>query len=164
MMEVILKKRVEKLGQMGDVVKVKPGFARNFLLRRGLADVATQEKIAEFEKKRSQLEAENLHFKKEAEAVAEKMQGLCLHLVRQASDTGHLYGSVRSKDVAEAITAAGFSIKREQVRIAKPIKTVGVHQVDIVLHPEVSVTVPVAVALSEEEAIALTQQEATVSH
>jgi large subunit ribosomal protein L9 len=163
-MEIILRKRVEKLGQMGDVVNVKPGYARNFLLRRGLADIATREKIAEFETQRAQLEADNLQLKKEAEAVANKMQGLSINLVRPAGDTGLLYGSVRSKDIAEAVTAAGFTINRDQVRIQNPIKTLGLHQVQVSLHPEVSVAVTLAIALSEVEAAALVaQSSATVN-
>lgn len=154
-MEVILKKRIEKLGLMGDVVNVKPGFARNYLLRRGFADIATAEKIAEFENKRVHFEADNLHLKQEAEAVATKMQGLTVQLVRQAGDTGLLYGSVRSKDIVEAMAQQGFTISRDQVHIMQPIKTLGVHSIDIMLHPEVSVPIIIAVAMTAEEAAVL---------
>ncbi len=157
-MEVILKKRVEKLGQMGDIVNVKAGYARNFLLRRDLADVASKEKIEHFEKQRAQLEAENLQFKKEAEAVAGKMHGLRIYLVRSAGDSGILYGSVRPKDIAEAVTENGFSINRDQVRFKNAIKMIGLHQVEVVLHPEVAVPVSVVVALTIEEAKALAAQ------
>ena len=154
-MEVILKKRIEKLGLMGDVVKVKAGFARNYLLRRGFADMATAAKIAEFENKRVHFEADNLHHKQEAEAIAIKMQGLTVHLVRQAGDTGLLYGSVRSKDIVEAAAEQGFTINRDQVSIVNPIKTLGVHTIDIMLHPEISVPITIAVAMTAEEAAVL---------
>lgn len=158
-MEVILKKRVEKLGHMGDIVNVKPGYARNFLLRRGFADVATKDKIAQFEAQRAQFEAENLQSRKEAETIASKMEGLKIHLVRSAGDSGILYGSVRPKDIAETITEAGFSISRDQVRIHDAVKTIGIHQVEIALHPEVTAPVKVIVALTEEEAQALAAQD-----
>jgi large subunit ribosomal protein L9 len=151
-MEVILLERVEKLGQMGDVVKVKPGFARNFLLPQMKALRATKENMTYFEQRRAQLEASNLQRRGEAEAVAGKLDGLAVVIIRQASETEQLYGSVTSRDIATAIIDAGFTIERRQVSLDKPIKTVGLHPVRVVLHPEVSVTVTVNVARSEEEA------------
>ncbi|GAO98835.1 50S ribosomal protein L9 [Caedimonas varicaedens] len=151
-MELILLQRVEKLGQMGDVVKVKPGYGRNFLLPRGKAIRATQEKIEEFKTKRSQLEANNLKLKKEAEAVAEKMRGLSLVILRSAGESGHLYGSIRSQDIVEGVSSKGFTISRSQVILDHPIKTLGIHKIRIALHPEVSVYAHVNIALTEEEA------------
>ncbi|MBM3555835.1 MAG: 50S ribosomal protein L9 [Alphaproteobacteria bacterium] len=151
-MQVILMERVEKLGQMGEVVKVKDGYARNFLLPRGKAKRATKENIAVFETKRAQLEADNLKRRDEADKVGGKMKGLSVVLLRQASEKGQLYGSVAGRDVAEAVTAAGFTIKREQVRIDTPIKSIGIHHVTVVLHPDVAVDVAVNVARSEAEA------------
>jgi len=151
-MQVILLERIERLGQMGDVVKVKPGFARNFLLPRGKAKRATKENIAVFEKMRAQLEASNLKRRDEATAVSEKMKGLVVVVLRQASDKGQLYGSVSGRDIAEAITAAGFTVTRDQVRMDKAVKGLGIHQVKVSLHPEVSVAVGVNVARSEAEA------------
>ena len=158
-MEVILKKRIEKLGLMGDVVKVKGGFARNYLLRRGFADIATADKIAEFADKRVHFEADNLRHKQEAEAIAAKMQGLTVQLVRQAGDTGLLYGSVRSKDIVEVAAEAGFTLNRDQIRISQPIKSLGIHRLDVVLHPEVIVSVNVAIAMSAEEASILANKQ-----
>ncbi len=151
-MELILLQRVEKLGQMGDVVKVKPGYGRNFLLPRGKAIRATQEKIEEFKTKRSHLEANNLKLKKEAEAVAEKMRGLSLVILRSAGESGHLYGSIRSQDIVEGVSSQGFTISRSQVILDHPIKTLGIHKIRIALHPEVSVYAQVNIALTEEEA------------
>lgn len=151
-MEVILLERVEKLGQMGEVVKVKDGYARNFLLPRKKALRATVANKAVFEKQRAQLEAQNLSRKGDAEKVAVKMQGLSVALLRQAGDSGQLYGSVSARDIAEAVTAAGFSVTRGQVNLTTPIKTVGVTGVAVVLHPEVVVEVKVNVARSEAEA------------
>jgi len=151
-MEVILLERIEKLGQMGDVVTVKPGFARNFLLPKGKAIRATESNVARFETERAQLEAENLERRSEAEAVAGKMDGVSVVLVRQAGDAGQLYGSVNARDVADSLKEAGFTVGRQQVRLDKPIKTLGLHDVLVALHPEVSVTVTVNVARSEDEA------------
>lgn len=159
-MRVILRQRVEKLGQMGDVVDVKDGFARNFLLPKGFADRATERKIAEFEAGRAQLEAQNLKLKAEAQAVAGKMEGLAVTLVRQAGESGHLYGSVRSVDLSETITEAGFSVSRHQVRIETPIKELGIHQIRVVLHPEVDVNVTLSIGLTQEEAAALLKKPA----
>lgn len=151
-MEVILLERIEKLGQMGEVVKVKDGYARNFLLPRKKALRATEANKKVFEAQRAQLEAQNLARKGEAEKVAAKMQGLSVTLLRQAGDSGQLYGSVSARDIAEAVTEAGFSINRNQVNLTAPIKTVGVSAVAVTLHPEVSVEVKVNVARSEAEA------------
>lgn len=151
-MEVILLERVENLGQMGDIVNVKPGYARNFLLPRDKALRATAENKKIFETKRAQLEAENLKLRKDAEAVAAKMQGLSVVLTRQAGEAGQLYGSVNARDVATAIAAAGFTVNRTQVELAHPIKTLGLFNVTVDLHPEVSLPVVVNVARTEEEA------------
>lgn len=151
-MEVILLERVENLGQMGDIVNVKPGYARNFLLPRDKALRATAENKKIFETKRAQLEAENLKLRKDAEAVAAKMQGLNVVLTRQAGEAGQLYGSVNARDVATAIAAAGFTVNRTQVELAHPIKTLGLFNVTVDLHPEVSLPVVVNVARTEEEA------------
>lgn len=151
-MEVILLQRVEKLGQMGDVVTVKPGHARNRLLPKGMALRANKANLAVFEAKKAQLEADNLDRRKEAEAVAENMGDVAVTLVRQASDVGHLYGSVTARDISNAVTEAGFTVARTQVVLDQPIKTLGLHQVKINLHPEVSVEVTANVARSEEDA------------
>lgn len=151
-MEVILLERVEKLGQMGDVVKVKPGYARNYLLPRKKALRATKENLARFEEQHAQLETANLERRTEAEAVARKIEGLSIVLVRQASEMGQLYGSIRPHDIAESTNAAGVTIQRDQVKLGHPIKTIGLHKVHIALHPEVAVEITVNVARSEEEA------------
>jgi large subunit ribosomal protein L9 len=151
-MEVILLERIEKLGQMGDVVKVKPGFARNFLLPQKKALRATEGNKAQFEKQRVQLEAANLKRREEASAVAGKMDGTAVLIVRQAGETGQLYGSVSARDIADAVTEAGFKVERSQVSLANPIKTLGTYSVRIVLHPEVAVSVSVTIARSQEEA------------
>lgn len=151
-MEVILLERIERLGQMGDVVNVKTGFARNYLLPNKKAMRASKENISYFEKQRAQLEAANLKRRDEAEAVAKKMEGLSVVIVRQASETDQLYGSVSARDVTVAITEAGFTLDRAQVLQERAIKTVGLHQVRIKLHPEVFVTVTANVARSPEEA------------
>lgn len=151
-MEVILLQRVEKLGQMGDVVTVKPGHARNRLLPQGMALRATKANLAAFEAQKVQLEAKNLEARKEAEAVADKMGDLAVTLVRQASDVGQLYGSVTARDIASGVTEAGFTVSRGQVRLEAPIKTLGLHDVVVALHPEVLVTVTANVARTEEDA------------
>jgi large subunit ribosomal protein L9 len=151
-MEVILLERIEKLGQMGDVVSVKPGFARNYLLPQKKALRATKDNMSLFEAQRAQLEADNLSRKQEAEAVAGKMEGAAIIVIRQAGDAGHLYGSVSARDISDGLTEAGFTVDRRQVTIDRPIKDIGLHDVRLVLHPEVSVTVSVNVARSEEEA------------
>ncbi|MBF0247964.1 MAG: 50S ribosomal protein L9 [Alphaproteobacteria bacterium] len=151
-MEVILLERVEKLGQMGDIVKVKPGFARNYLLPREKALRATEANKKRFETQRAQLEAENLKRREEADAVAGKMTGLSVSLIRQAGEGGQLYGSVNARDIAASVTAAGFTIARSQVALQHPIKTLGLFEVRVSLHPEVSSSIIVNVARSEEEA------------
>jgi large subunit ribosomal protein L9 len=143
---------VEKLGQIGDVVKVKDGFARNYLLPKKKALRATKANLAYFETQRVQLEARNLEQKKEAEQVSGKLEGKVFIMLRQASDRGSLYGSVSPRDIADAITAGGFSVARTQVPIDKPIKAIGLHEVSVVLHPEVRVHVTINVARSEDEA------------
>ncbi len=151
-MQVILLERVEKLGQMGDEVSVKPGFARNYLLPHGKALRATPENKARFETEKVQLEAQNLERRGEAEAVAAKMDNATVILVRQAGESGQLYGSVNARDVADKLIGAGFSVARAQVRLDRPIKTIGMHAVAVSLHPEVGVTVRVNVARSVDEA------------
>lgn len=151
-MQVILLERVEKLGQIGDIVNVKPGFARNYLLPRDKALRATAANKKAFEGTRVQLEADNLKRRDEATAVGEKMEGLSIDLIRQAGEAGHLYGSVNARDIAASITAAGFSVTRNQVGLADPVKSLGLFDVVVQLHPEVSATVTVNVARTEEEA------------
>lgn len=151
-MEVVLLERVEKLGQMGDVVSVKDGYGRNFLLPKGKALRATKGNLARFEAEKAQLEARNLELKKEAAAVAEKMDGQQFIAIRSASDAGSLYGSVNSRDIAELMTADGFSVSRGQIVLDKPVKELGIHELRIVLHPEVSATVEINVARSQDEA------------
>jgi large subunit ribosomal protein L9 len=152
MVELILLERVEKLGQMGQVVKVKPGFARNYLLPQKKALRSTKENLAFFESQRVQLEAANLERRTEAAEVGDKLEGLQLVIVRQAGESGQLYGSVSARDIAEAVTVAGFTIGKRQVVLDRPIKNAGLHSVRIVLHPEVSVTVNANIAQSAEEA------------
>jgi len=151
-MEVILLERIEKLGQMGDIVKVKPGFARNFLLPQKKALRATKDNLSHFEHRRAELEASNLSEKTEAEAAAGKMEGLSLVLIRSASEAGHLYGSVSARDIAEALADNSVTVQRRQVELAAPIKTLGLHEARVRLHPEVAVTVVLNVAQSEDEA------------
>ncbi|NPD15347.1 50S ribosomal protein L9 [Xinfangfangia sp. D13-10-4-6] len=151
-MQVILLQRVAKLGQMGEVVNVKPGYARNYLLPQGKALRANEANIKGFEARKAQLEADNLETKKEAEAVAAKLDGQVFIVIRSASDSGALYGSVSPRDVADVATAEGFTISRTQVVQNKPIKDLGIHPVNVVLHPEVTVVVSVNVARSVEEA------------
>ena len=151
-MDVVLLERVEKLGQMGDVVKVKDGFARNFLLPKGKALRATKRNMERFETERAQLEARNLELKKEAEAVAKTLNGARFVAIRQASDAGALYGSVTSRDIAELCTEGGFTIARTQVVLTSPVKELGMHDVRVILHPEVSATITINVARSPDEA------------
>ena len=152
MMEIILLERVEKLGQMGDIVTVKDGFARNYLLPQKKALRANESNRKSFETKRVDLEAQNLTLKKEAEAVAEKMDGVYCSLIRQASEGGQLYGSVSARDIAEAATAAGFAITRNQVQLDRAIKMLGTHPIRVQLHAEVSVTININAARTEDEA------------
>jgi len=150
--ELILLQRVEKLGQMGEVVKVKPGYARNFLLPQAKAVRATKANRERFERERAQLEAQNLKRRDEAERVAERVHGLTVVLIRQASEAGALYGSVSARDISDACTAAGLGIERSQVLLTTPIKALGIAAVRVALHPEVIIEVKVNVARSPEEA------------
>lgn len=152
MMEVILLERVEKLGQMGQVVKVRPGFARNYLLPQKKALRATKENLAIFEKQRAQLEAANLARRGDAEQVAQKLNGISVVVIRQAGESGQLYGSVTARDIAQAVTEAGFTTAKGQVTLDKAIKTLGLYPMRVRLHPEVAVQVTVNVAQSAEEA------------
>jgi large subunit ribosomal protein L9 len=151
-MQVILLERIGRLGQMGDVVNVKDGFARNFLLPQGKALRATKANRERFEKERAQLEARNLELKSEAEAVAAKLKGQSFIVLRQAGDSGQLYGSVATRDIAAVVTEGGFSIERRQVMLDRPIKTLGLHYVRIGLHAEVEPHVTINVARSADEA------------
>jgi len=151
-MDVILLERVAKLGQMGDVVSVKSGYARNFLMPQGKALRASKANIATFEAQRAQLEARNLETKKEADALAEKLDGQVFIIIRSASDAGALYGSVTPRDAADVATAEGFTVDKKQIHLERPIKELGLHPMSVVLHPEVSATITVNVARSEEEA------------
>jgi large subunit ribosomal protein L9 len=151
-MQVILLERVAKLGQMGDVVNVKPGFARNYLLPQGKALTASERNIAEFASRKAQLEARNLETRKEAEALGERLGGQTFVVIRSASDGGALYGSVTPRDAADAAAAGGFTVDRKQVVLTRPIKELGLHDVSVTLHPEVEVTIHLNVARSAEEA------------
>ena len=151
-MEVILLERIGRLGQMGDVVKVRDGYARNYLIPQGKALRASEANRAEFETRRVQLETRNLELKTEAQAIAEKLDGQNFVTIRQAGDTGQLYGSVSTRDIAELVTESGFSLDRRQVILTKPIKELGVHDVTVNLHPEVEVNIGINVARSKEEA------------
>ncbi|MEE4117910.1 MAG: 50S ribosomal protein L9 [Paracoccaceae bacterium] len=151
-MDVILLERVSKLGQMGEVVAVKEGFARNFLLPQGKALRATPANKARFEAEKAQLEARNLETRKEAEALAETLDGKTFVVIRQAADSGALYGSVTPRDAADAANDGGYSLDKAQVRLSRPIKELGLHEVLVILHPEVEVTITLNVARSAEEA------------
>ena len=151
-MEIILLERIRHLGQMGDVVKVKPGFARNYLLPQGKALRANKENLAQFEAQKAELEARNAEARTAAEGVASGMEGLRVMLIRQASETGHLYGSVSARDIAAAVNEQGYSVTHNQVVLDRPIKTLGIFDVALHLHAEVEVTVSVNVARSEQEA------------
>ncbi len=150
--ELILLQRVENLGQMGEIVKVKPGYARNYLLPQLKAIRASKSNRERFEQQRAQLEAQNIKRREEAERVAERVVGISVVVIRQAGESGSLYGSVSARDIAEATTAAGLSVTRDQVVLGHPIKLLGLAQVRVVLHPEVSIPVTVNVARSAEEA------------
>ena len=152
MIEVILMQRVEKLGQMGEVVRVRPGYARNFLLPQGKAIRASKENLERFQQQRAQLEAQNLKRREEAERIAERVAGLSVVLIRQAGESGSLYGSVTARDIADACKEAGLTVTRSQVLLTQPIKTLGLTTVSVELHPEVHVPVTVNVARSPEEA------------
>lgn len=151
-MEVILLERVAKLGQMGEVVRVKDGFARNFLLPQGKALRATKDNRAKFDGMKSQLEARNLEQKKDADVVAAKLNGKGFTVVRQASDVGQLFGSVSARDIADLVSKEGFSVARNQIALQAPIKTIGLHTVPVALHPEVEVSITINVARNADEA------------
>ncbi|MBO0334507.1 50S ribosomal protein L9 [Sneathiella sp. CAU 1612] len=151
-MEVVLLERVEKLGQMGDVVKVKNGYARNYLLPQKKALRANKENLSIFEAQRAQLEADNLKRRAEAEKVGEKLDGQAVVLIRAASESQQLYGSVSTQDIAKAVTEAGFTVTRKQIELDKVLKTLGLHDIKVRLHPEVAVGVTVNIARSAEEA------------
>ncbi len=151
-MEVVLLERVAKLGQMGDVVNVKNGFARNFLMPQGKALRATKANLTQFEAQRAQLEATNLETKKEADALAEKLDGQQFIVIRSASDAGSLYGSVTNRDAADVATEGGFTVDKRQVVVAAPVKELGLHDMTVVLHPEVHCSITINVARSVEEA------------
>lgn len=151
-MEVILLERIGRLGQMGDIVRVKDGYARNFLLPQGKALRANTTNMARFEKDRVQLEARNLEQKSEAGSVAERISGQIFVAIRQAGDTGILYGSVSTRDIAETVTNGGCAIERRQVQLDRPIKTLGLHEVRLSLHPEVETKIQINVARTDEEA------------
>jgi large subunit ribosomal protein L9 len=151
-MEIILLERISSLGQMGDVVRVKDGFARNFLLPQGKALRANDANRKRFEAERHQLEARNLERKSEAEKVAEKLSGKSFVVVRQAGETGQLYGSVSTRDLADVLTDKGFTVARTQIALNQPIKTIGLHEISIALHPDVDTRITVNVARSEDEA------------
>jgi large subunit ribosomal protein L9 len=152
MIEVILMQRVDKLGQMGELVKVRPGFARNYLLPQGKAIRASKDNLARFERDRVQLEAQNIKRREEAERIAERVFGLDVVIIRAAGESGSLYGSVSSRDIADACKVNGLTIDRSQVLLEQPIKTTGITKVRVELHPEVVIPVGVNVARSQEEA------------
>ena len=158
-MDVILLERVEKVGQIGDVVSVKDGYARNFLLPQKKALRATEANKQIFENQRADIEARNLEAKKEAEGVAEKLEGTSYVLIRQASDMGQLYGSVSSRDIATTLEEAGFHVAKSQIVLDKPLKSLALHDVRVILHPEVSVNITVNIARSDEEAEAQARGE-----
>lgn len=162
-MQIILLERIDNLGQMGEVVRVKPGYARNYLLPQNKAVRATEENRKRFEEQRTQLEANNLERRTEAQAIAAKLDGLSVVLIRQAGEGGQLYGSVTARDIADAITAAGFTLDRQQIRLNQPIKSLGLHKVKVGLHPEVVVVVVVNVARTQEQADVQTRTGAAVT-
>lgn len=151
-MEVVLLERVEKLGQMGDIVTVKQGYARNFLLPQAKALRATKANLVQFEAQRAQLETRNLEAKTEAERIAADLDGQQFIVIRQASESGSLYGSVAGRDVAEAATEGGFTVERRQIVLEKPVKELGLHAMRVILHPEVDATITINVARSADEA------------
>jgi large subunit ribosomal protein L9 len=151
-MQVILLERIEKLGQMGDIVSVRDGYARNYLVPQRKAMRATKSNLAEFEQRRADLEATNLKHREEAEAAAARIEGRSVTLLRQAAEGGQLYGSVNARDIAEAFAEEGVTFDRRQVRLDAPLKALGIHQVRVALHPEVDVQVAVNIARSQEEA------------
>lgn len=163
MIEVILMERIERLGTLGQVVKVRPGYARNYLLPQKKALRATKTNIAFFEKQRAVLEAQNAKLRAEAETEAKKLEGLHVMIIRQASDSGQLYGSVTARDVADAAVEAGHKIERRFVEIANPIKTIGLSELKVKLHPEVTVKITINVARTEDEGKLQEQRGAAVN-
>ena len=151
-MEVILLERIEKLGQMGDVVKVKPGFARNFLLPKSKALRKTKQNLEHFEKQKAQLEADNLTNKNEASEVGTKLAGLTVTIIRAAGESGQLYGSVTSRDIAESVSKTGIKIAKQQVTLDRALKTIGLEPIRVTLHPEISVEIVANIARTDEEA------------
>lgn len=162
-MEVILLERVAKLGQMGEVVRVKDGFARNFLLPLGKALRATKDNRAKFETMKVHLETRNLELKGEAQKVAEKLDGQSFVVIRQASEAGHLYGSVSPRDIVSLLSAGGFEVSRNQIAIHSPIKAIGLHKVPVALHPEIEVTITINVARSADEAERIARGEDVIA-
>ncbi len=162
-MQVILLERIEKLGQMGQTVTVKPGYARNYLLPQKKAIRATKDNVAYFESQKAQLEAANLKRKEEATYVAQKMEGCSVTLIRQASEVGQLYGSVRGRDITEALAKGGYNVAKGQIQLIAPIKTLGIHVAKLVLHPEVFVDVKINIAQSEDEAAVQAEKAEQVS-
>jgi len=158
-MEVILLERVVKLGQMGEVVRVRDGYARNFLLPKGKALRATKDNRAKFENMKTHLEARNLELKSDAEKVGTKLDGQSFVVIRQASETGQLYGSVSPRDIVGILTAGGFTVSRGQIALNTPIKTIGLHKVPVALHPEIEVVITINVARSADEAERISRGE-----
>lgn len=151
-MQIVLLERIAKLGQMGDIVNVKDGYARNFLLPQGKALRANKANLAQFENQRGQLEAQNLERKQEAESVKGKMDGTSVVVIRQSGDTGQLYGSVNTRDIAAALKENGFTVDRNQIILNAPIKSLGIYALSVVLHPEVTSSISVNVARTADEA------------
>lgn len=162
-MEVILLERVTKLGQMGEVVRVKDGFARNFLLPQGKALRATKDNRAKFETMKGQLEVRNLELKGDAEKIGAKLDGQSFIVIRQASETGQLYGSVSPRDIVAILTGGGFTVSRGQIALNTPIKNIGLHRVPVILHPEVEVSITVTVARSADEAERIARGESVIA-
>src|SRR5215472_8233211 len=162
-MEVILLERVAKLGQMGEVVRVRDGYARNFLLPKGKALRATKDNRAKFENMKTHLEARNLELKSDAEKVSTKLDGQSFVVIRQASETGQLYGSVSPRDIVGILTAGGFTVSRGQIALNTPIKTIGLSRVPIALHPEIEVSITINVARSAEEAERIARGEDVIA-
>jgi len=152
-MQVILLQRVEKLGFMGDTVTVRPGYARNYLLPQKIALRASKDNVEFFNNQRAQLEATNIKRKEEAQAIAKRMDNVIVTIIKQASESGQLYGSIRPRDVSDLLALQGYIISKNQVEIEAPIKTLGIHSIKVSLHPEVSIFVKANIALSEEEAV-----------
>jgi large subunit ribosomal protein L9 len=162
-MEVILLERIAKLGQMGELVRVRDGFARNFLLPQGKALRATKDNRAKFESMKGQLEARNLELKSDAEKVGAKLDGQSFVVIRQASETGQLYGSVSPRDIVTILTAGGFTLSRGQIALNTPIKSIGLHRVPVALHPEIEVSITINVARSADEAARIARGEDVIA-